>query len=111
MLSICNMLLVIFVLFGRNQLYSIDSLPEALHVKVNAPPSIIVLFSGVRVITGVSRSKVESRQVPEYIRRLSVSPASSIYSVAVINVRALKIMASQRSLTIVSRLLTTEKLC
>ena len=62
MLSICNMLLVIFVLFGRNQLYSIDSLPEALHVKVNAPPSIIVLFSGVSIITGVSRSKVESRQ-------------------------------------------------
>ena len=60
MLAICNMLLVTVVLFGRNQLYVIESLPVVLHVKFNARPSIIVLFTSVRVIIGVSRSKVDS---------------------------------------------------
>ena len=60
MLAICNMLLVTVVLFGRSQLYIIESLPVVLHVKFNARPSIIVLFTGVRVIIGVSRSKVDS---------------------------------------------------
>ena len=59
MLSICNMLLLTVVLFGRSQLYIIDSLPIALHVNFNARPSIIVLLLDVRVITGASRSKVE----------------------------------------------------
>lgn len=59
MLSICNMLLITFVLFGRSQLYVTDSLLIALHVKVNARPSIIVLFAGARVTAGVSGSKVE----------------------------------------------------
>ena len=53
------MLPVTVVLFGRSQLYVIDSLPIALHVKFNARPSNIVLFGGARVITGVSRSKLE----------------------------------------------------
>ena len=60
MLAICNMLLVTVVLFGRSQLYIIESPPVVLHVKFNARPSIIVLFTGVRVIIGVSRSKVDS---------------------------------------------------
>ena len=85
MLFICNMLLVTFVLFGRSQLYVTDSLPVAIHVKINARPSIIVLFAGARVITGVSRSKVESRQVPVHIWSLLISPTSSIYSIAIIN--------------------------
>ena len=59
MLSICNMLLLTVVLFGRSQLYTIDSLPIALHVNFNARPSIIVLLPDVRVITGVSRSTVK----------------------------------------------------
>ena len=63
MLFICNILPVTVVLFGRSQLYVIDSLPIALHVKFNARPSNIVLFGGARVITGVLRSKVEQRQV------------------------------------------------
>ena len=66
------MLPVTFVLFGRNQLYVTDSLPVALHVKVNVRPSVNVLFAGARVITGVSRSKVESSQVPIYIRSISI---------------------------------------
>ena len=53
------MLPVTVVLFGRSQLYVIDSLPVALHVKLNVRPSNIVLITGARVITGVSRSKVE----------------------------------------------------
>ena len=88
MLFMCTMFSVTVVLFGRNQLYVTDSLPVALHVKVNARPSFTVLFSGARLITGVSRSKEESRQVPEYIRSLSISPTSFIYSVvAIINVK------------------------
>ena len=59
MLFICNMLLVTVVLFERSQLYLTDSLLVELHVKFNAPSSIIVLFAGARVITGVSRSKAE----------------------------------------------------
>ena len=59
MLLICYMLPVTVVLFGRSQLYVIDSLPVALHVKLNVRPSNIVLIGGARVITGVSRSKVE----------------------------------------------------
>ena len=59
MLLICNMLPVTVVLFGRSQLYVIDSLPVALHVKLNVRPSNIVLICGATVITGVSRSKVE----------------------------------------------------
>ena len=61
------MLLTTFVLFGRSQLYVTDSLLVAIHVKVNARPSRIVLFAGARVIFGVSRSKVELRKVPVYM--------------------------------------------
>ena len=53
------MLPVTVVLLGRSQLYVIDSLPIALHVKFYARPSNIVLFGGARFITGVSGSKVE----------------------------------------------------
>ena len=67
------MLPVTVVLFGRSQLYVIDSLLIALHVKFNDRPSNIVLFGGARVITGVSRSKVEL-------------VLSFIYSVAIVNV-------------------------
>ena len=59
MLFICNMLLVTVALFRRSQLYVTDSLLMALHVKFNARFSIIVLFAGARVITGVSISKAE----------------------------------------------------
>ena len=59
MLFIWNMLPVTVVLLGRSQLYVIDSLPIALHVKFYARPSNIVLFGGARFITGVSGSKVE----------------------------------------------------
>ena len=86
MLSMCTMFSVTVVLFWKNELYVTDSLPVALHVKVNACPSFIVLFSGARLITGVSRSKEESRQVPEYIS-LSISPKSFIYSIAIINIK------------------------
>ena len=57
-MAVCNMLLVTVALFGRSQLYIIESLPVVLHVKFNARPSIIVLRAGVRVITAVSRSRV-----------------------------------------------------
>ena len=80
------MLLTTFAPFGRDQLNVTDSLPVALHVKVNTRPSITVLFAGARVITGVSRSKEESRKVPVYIRGFSICPTSFIYSVAIINV-------------------------
>ena len=63
MLFICNMLPITFVLVGRSQLYITLSLPAASHIKFNSRPSIIVLFRDARVIVGVSRSKVESRQV------------------------------------------------
>ena len=86
MLSICNMLLITFVLFGRSQIYVTDSLPVALHVNVNGRPSIIVSFARARVITGVSRSMVESKKAPADIRSLSISPISFIHFVAVINV-------------------------
>ena len=42
-MAVCNMLLVTVALFGRSQLYIIESLPVVLHVKFNARPSIIVL--------------------------------------------------------------------
>ena len=53
MLLICNMLPVTVVLFGRSQLYVIDSLPVALHVKFIARNSKIVLIAGSIVITGL----------------------------------------------------------
>ena len=79
-----------FVLFGKSQLYVTDSLPIALHDKFNVRPSVIGLFAGVRVTTGVSRSKAESRQVLiSFITFISFkfyNAISFIYSVAVINV-------------------------
>ena len=78
MLFICNMLLVTVVLFRKSQLYLTLSLPVALHVKVNSRPSIIVLFAGARVITGVSRSNVQSRQVQLVLQVLFIPLLSSM---------------------------------
>ena len=86
MLPIYNMLLITFVLFGRSQIYVTDSLPVALHVRVNGRPSIIVSFTRARVITGVSKSMVESKKAPVHIRSLSISPISFIHFVDVIDV-------------------------
>ena len=62
-MAVCNMLLVTVALFGRSQLYIIESLSVVLHVKFNARPSIIVLLAGVRVITAVPRSKGQFRGI------------------------------------------------
>lgn len=76
-MAVCNMLLVTVALFGRSQLYIIESLPVVLHVKFNARPSVIVLGAEVRVITAVSRSRVSLGEFYLVFR--------FIYSVAVIN--------------------------
>ena len=72
------MLLVTVVLFGRSQLYVIDSLPLASHAKSNARPSIIVLFFGARVSTGASRSNEDLRQLQLVLQVLIIPFLSSM---------------------------------